>query len=108
MTQKGKRNDPKRAVSHWSRHTVSGSIRSRGRGSRHLDSFCLPSAQGITFTTAIVARALDRRLDVMERVFASSKAIKHVITGHVARMNDCALIPVASVYLDGVGHSGAD
>jgi hypothetical protein len=23
-------------------------------------------------------------------------------------MNDCALIPVASVYLNGVGHSGAD
>src|SRR5262245_8353041 len=47
-------------------------------------------------------------LDVMEGVFASSKAIKHVITGHVARMNDCALIPVASVYLNGVGHSGAE
>jgi hypothetical protein len=47
-------------------------------------------------------------LDVMERVFASSKAIKHVITRHVARMNDCALIPVASVYLNWVGHSGAD
>jgi len=31
-----------------------------------------------------------RGLDVMEGVFAGSKAIKHVITGHVARMNDCA------------------
>src|SRR5262249_26262201 len=47
-------------------------------------------------------------LNVMQRVFASSKAVKHVIPGQVARMNDCALIPVASVYLNGVGHSGAD
>ena len=48
--------------------------------------------------------AQPRGLDVMEGVLAGSKAIKHVITGLVVRMNDCAPIPIASVYLNGVGH----
>jgi hypothetical protein len=44
------------------------------------------------------------RFDRMQRVFAGPKPVKHIIAGAVACMNCCALIPVATVDFDGIGH----
>ena len=44
------------------------------------------------------------RFDLMQRVLARTKAVKHVIAGRIACVNCGALIPVPAVDLDGVGH----
>src|SRR6184192_3002659 len=47
------------------------------------------------------------RFDRMQGVLARPKPVEHVITGGIARMNSCALIPVPAIYFGVVGHANS-
>ena len=47
------------------------------------------------------------RFDRMQGVLARPKPVEHIITGGIARMNSCALIPVPAIYFDVVGHANS-
>src|SRR5438093_7755143 len=47
------------------------------------------------------------RFDRIEGVLARPKPVKHIVTGGIARMNDCALIPVPAIYFEMVGHANS-
>src|SRR2546423_15697967 len=85
-----------------------GKIQSGNSRAAPYQAQCIPANMALQMQNALSADVAEfSRFDRMQGVLARPKPVEHVITGGIARMNSCALIPVPAIYFGVVGHANS-